>query len=157
MTLAALLKELKGIDPDTADDIGDIVNVISIMSNGSFSSDAYYPDFIIQGCIQRACERREWTWNICKQTPEEEKSHYAEICEIGPGYDGDYYNQYHESGITWKEANSPAEALLGAYITAIKIKQSASKKQHKKCGNFYMNTVIDSSKTEGNKINEPIY
>ncbi|MFA5434194.1 MAG: hypothetical protein WC319_15220, partial [Candidatus Paceibacterota bacterium] len=80
-----------------------------------------------------------------------------EICEIGPGYDGDYYNQYHESGITWKEANSPAEALLGAYITAIKMKQSASKKQHKKCGNFYMNTTIDSSKTEGNKINEPIY
>lgn len=157
MTLAALLKELKGIDPDTTDDIGDIVNVISIMSNGSFSSDAYYPDFIIQGCIQRACEKREWTWNICKQTPEEEKSHYAEICEIGPGYDGDYYNQYHESGITWKEANSPAEALLGAYITAIKMKQSASKKQHKKCGNFYMNTAIDSSKTEGNKINEPIY
>ena len=51
MTLAALLEELKGIDPDTADDIGDIVNVISIMSDGSFSSDAYYPDFIIQSSI----------------------------------------------------------------------------------------------------------
>ena len=37
------------------------------------------------------------------------------------------------------------------------MKQSASKKQHKKCGNFYMDTTIDSSKTEGNKINEPIY
>jgi len=51
----------------------------------------------------------------------------------------------------------PAEALLGAYIAAMKMKQNASKKQHKKCGNFYMDTTIDSSKTKGNKINEPIY
>ena len=46
MTLYELLKKLKGIDPETADDIGDIVNVISILSYGSFSSDAYYPDII---------------------------------------------------------------------------------------------------------------
>ena len=150
MTLAALLEELKEVDPKLYDDISHL-ELIGWQQPRNQAMDH------LQGCIQRACERRGWTWNVCKQTPEEEKSHYAEICEIGPGYDGDYYNQYHESGITWKEANSPAEALLGAYITAIKMKQSASKKQHKKCGNFYMDTTIDSSKTEGNKINEPIY
>ena len=150
MTLSELLEDLKQVDPKTWNDID--LSLSFLINENSTSGHA-----LIQGCIQRACESQGWTWNICKQTPEEEKSHYAEICEIGPGYDGDYYNQYHESGITWKEANSPAEALLGAYITAIKMKQSASKKQHKKCGNFYINTAIDSSKTEGNKINEPIY
>ena len=150
MTLAALLEELKEVDPKLYDDISHL-ELIGWQQPRNQAMDH------LQGCIQRACERRGWTWSVYKQTPEEEKSHYAEISEIGPGYDGDYYNQYHESCITWKEANSPAEALLGAYITAIKMKQSASKKQHKKCGNFYMNTAIDSSKTEGNKINEPIY
>jgi hypothetical protein len=118
MTLAELLKELKGIDPETADDIGDIVNVISIKSDGSFTLDAYYPDFIIQGSIQQACERRGWTWCIYKQTPEEKKSHCAEISKITPGYDGDCYNQYHESCIAGKEADTAAEALLAAYILA---------------------------------------
>jgi len=47
-------------------------------------------------------------------------SHYAEISEIGPGYDGDYYNQYHESCIAGKEADTAAEALLAAYIAAVK-------------------------------------
>jgi hypothetical protein len=150
MTLAALLEELKEVDPKLYDDISHL-ELIGWQQSRNQAMDH------LQGCIQWACEKQGWTWSVHKQTPEEEKSHYAEICEIDPGYDGDYYNQYHESGITWKEANSPAEALLGAYITAIKMKQSASKKQHKKCGNFYINTTIDSSKTEGNKINEPIY
>jgi hypothetical protein len=150
MTLAALLEELKEVDPKLYDDISHL-ELIGWQQSRNQAMDH------LQGCIQWACEKQGWTWSVHKQTPEEEKSYYAEICEIDPGYDGDYYNQYHESGITWKEANSPAEALLGAYITAIKMKQSASKKQHKKCGNFYINTTIDSSKTEGNKINEPIY
>ena len=82
-----------------------------------------YKHDIIQGRIQRACERRGWTWCIYKQTPEEKKSHYAEISEIGPGYDGDYYNQYHESCIAEKEADTAAEALLAAYIAAVKGKK----------------------------------
>ncbi len=150
-TISKLLDKLREIDPGIWNTLTWQIKYVCGKEN------TFFIDSIIQSHIQRACEKQGWTWSVHKQTPEEEKSHYAEICEIGPGYDGDYYNQYHESGITWKEANSPAEALLGAYITAIKMKQSASKKQHKKCGNFYINTAIDSSKTEGNKINEPIY
>ena len=59
--------------------------------------------------------------------------------------------------ITEKEANFSAEALLATYIAAVKMKQITSKKQYKKCGDFYMDTTIDSSKTKGNKINELIY
>ena len=107
MTLAALLKELKGIDPDTADDIGDIVNVISIMSNGSFSSDAYYPDFIIQGCIQRACERRGWFYGQFSM------AHPGPFCaDVTDSNNVDHYG----SGI----GDSSAEALLAAYIAAVR-------------------------------------
>mgnify|MGYP007049692288 CR=1 FL=1 len=150
MTLSELLADLKMVDYKTWNDID--LSLSFLINVNSPSGHA-----LIQSCIQRACESRGWTWNICKQTPEHEKSHSAYISEVAPGYDGDCHNQYHEYCIAEKEANSPAEALLGAYIAAMKMKQSASKKQHKKCGNFYMNTAIDSSKTEGNKINEPIY
>ena len=109
MTLAALLKELKGIDPDTADDIGDIVNVISIMSDGSFSSDAYYPDFIIQGCIQRACERREWEGTLLWR----KGTSRAMILEFAGGFGA-------TERLSEREENSPAEALLAAYIAAVK-------------------------------------
>jgi hypothetical protein len=175
MTLSELLEELMGLDPETWDAIVRGIPLKPFCQYFTFDrcgqiahqyQDVYLPFsqmerdvalLWLQGRIQRACEKQGWTWSVYKQTPGEEKSHYAEISEIGPGYDGDYYNQYHESCITWKEANSPAEALLGAYITAIKMKQSASKKQYKKCGDFYMDTTIDSSKTKGNKINELIY
>ena len=102
MTLSELLEELKGIDPETADDIGDIANVISILSDGSFSSDAYYPDFIIQGCLQRACERREWGFIICNQV--------ANVCTKTSTYASEIYD-------------TPAEALLAAYIAAVRAEE----------------------------------
>ena len=150
MTLSELLEDLKQVDPKTWNDID--LSLSFLINENSTSGHA-----LIQGCIQRACESRGWTWNICKQTPEHEKSHSAYISEVAPGYDGDCHNQYHEYCIAEKEANFSAEALLATYIAAVKMKQNASKKQHKKCGNFYINTAIDSSKTKGNKINEPIY
>lgn len=106
MTLAALLEELKVADPETYEDIGDIANVISILSDGSFSSDAYYPDFIIQGCIQRACERRGWrechgTWN---GYPEAYIFYSPDNCSISLPHVHD----------------SRAEALLAAYIAAVR-------------------------------------
>ena len=109
MTLSELLVELKAVDPDTADDIGDIVNVISIMSNGSFSSDAYYPDFIIQGGIQRACERRGWPVVLSFDCdPDHPQTWVAEICD---GWALLGMAVRHES---------PSEALLAAYVAAIK-------------------------------------
>jgi hypothetical protein len=113
MTLSELLEELKQIDPETELEISDITLNLDQWS-------APYKDDIIQGRIQRACERRGWTWCIYKQTPEEKKSHCAEISKITPGYDGDCYNQYHESCIAGKEADTAAEALLAAYIAAVK-------------------------------------
>ena len=112
MTLAAFLEELKGIDPDTADDIGDIVNVISIMSDGSFSSDAYYPDFIIQGCIQRACERRgDWEVSIWWKD-----NKWVALIRLPGGYT-DPHKVFAE------ESDSAAEALLAAYIAAVRASQ----------------------------------
>ena len=118
MTLSELLVELKAVDPDTADDIGDIVNVISIMSNGSFSSDAYYPDFIIQGCIQRACDRRGWEIDQNYRTRGRDGDlpknmrYYAVVTS--------WYNDVHTyrgMGVT------SASALLSAYIAAVKGKK----------------------------------
>jgi hypothetical protein len=116
MTLSELLEELKGIDPETADDIGDIVNVISILSDGSFSSDAYYPDFIIQGCIQRAIEQREWDlrqdqWVVNLDSTDEVYYYSAIVAGISetgrsPEYEG--------------RGKSQADALLAAYIAAVK-------------------------------------
>jgi len=116
MTLSELLEELKGIDPETADDIGDIVNVISIKSDGSFSSDAYYPDFIIQGCIQRACERRGWGLVIerSKDSGPYEWSAYTGH-EEPPGA----FRAAYSWGIRYY-GGSAAEALLAAYVAAIK-------------------------------------
>lgn len=115
MTLSELLVELKAVDPDTADDIGDIVNVISIMSNGSFSSDAYYPDFIIQGCIQRACERRGWEIDQNYRTRGRDGDlpknmrYYAVVTS--------WYNDVH----TYRGmGGTSASALLAAYIAAVK-------------------------------------
>ena len=120
MTLSELLEELKAADPETAEDIGDVVNVVSILSDGSFILDAYYPDFIIQGCIQRACERRGWTWVVFKQTPDNEKSHCGEIGEVAPGYDREITMSNHEYCMASVEMGSAAEALLAAYVAAVK-------------------------------------
>ncbi|MFA5766026.1 MAG: hypothetical protein WC929_07795 [Bacilli bacterium] len=150
-TISKLLDELREIDPG-------IWNPITWQIKYTCGKEnTFLIDSIIQSHIQRACESRGWTWNICKQTPEHEKSHSAYISEVAPGYDGDYRNQYHEYCIAEKEANFSAEALLATYIAAVKMKQITSKKQYKKCGDFYMDTTIDSSKTKGNKINELIY
>jgi hypothetical protein len=110
MTLSELLVELKAVDPDTADDIGEIINVISIMSNGSFSSDAYYPDFIIQGCLQRACERMGWPLILSFDCdPDHPQTWVAEICDGKGALLGMAVG--HES---------LSEALLAAYVAAVK-------------------------------------
>ena len=133
MTISELLDELKQVDPITYKEISisfawaeiqwaelypeyedDRPHLPVNIAINEYESD------LIQGCIQRACEKREWTWCIYKQTPEEKNSHYADISKIVSGYDGDYWHEDHESCITWEDANSPAEALLAAYVAAVK-------------------------------------
>ena len=113
MTLAALLEELRKIDP-----------LVYVNSDPDMLEleDINMAD-VLQGCIQRACERRGWTWRVFRQTPDNEKSHGGEIGEIAPGYEGDCYEQYHEYCIVSVEGDSPAEALLAAYIAAVRAEE----------------------------------
>lgn len=114
MTLAALLEELKAVDADTEFDISEWCCQLRTITTCDLGQA------LIQNSIQRACERRGWTWKVFKQTTDNEKSHCGEIGKVAPGYDGDYYEQYHEYCIASIEADYAAEALLAAYIAAVK-------------------------------------
>jgi hypothetical protein len=128
MTLAALLGELRDVDADAWHGLEDALSCLDEMQE----DDNYAVDVLktiavepkakdlLQGCIQRACEMRGWTWKVFKQTTDNEKSHCGEIGKVAPGYDGDYYNQYHEYCIASVEGDSAAEALLSAYIAAVR-------------------------------------
>ena len=116
MTLSELLVELKEVDPKLYDDISHL-ELIGWQQPRNQAMDH------LQGCIQRACERRGWTWRVFRQTPDNEKSHGGEIGEIAPGYEGDCYEQYHEYCIVSVEGDFPAEALLAAYIAAVRAEE----------------------------------
>ena len=89
MTLAALLDELKEVDGDLWQEISD----------RTFSMyDDVMINAIVQGCIQRACERRGWGFIICNQV--------ANVCTKTSTYASEIYD-------------TPAEALLAAYIAAV--------------------------------------
>lgn len=130
MTLATLLEELKRVDPETWAKYFQLVERtrydfwpvwVADPTTKEYSSESEIIfNSIIQASIQRACERRGWTWRLFKQTPDNEKSHCGEIGGIAPGYEGDCYEQYHEFCIASVEGDSPAEALLAAFIAAVK-------------------------------------
>jgi hypothetical protein len=115
MTLATLLEELKEVDAETSEDIGDIANVIRIQADGSFSVDSDDSDFIIQGSTQRACERREWHWTIMKDPYQD--GYRAEIAVVSESHLSDHICI---DDLAIKCATSPAEALLAAYIAAVR-------------------------------------
>lgn len=121
MTLAALLEELKEVD---AEEWEEIVDWFGGLKNGlhgkSISPHHDLGQALIQNSIQRACERQEWTWRVFKQTPDNEKSHCGEIGKVAPGYEGYYYEQCHEYCMASIEADYAAEALLAAYIAAVR-------------------------------------
>lgn len=116
MTLAALLEELKLVDPDTCEDVAEIANVIRIQSDGSISADADDVDFILQGVLQRViagridpnAEKTHQTWGMNLTIDRDG----IEAWIWGP--DGVEYSGFGASG------ESPAEALLAAYIAAVK-------------------------------------
>ena len=119
MTLSELLEELKGIDPETyealrnypiycSDEEAITVNLLE-SRNHALIADA------LQGCIQRACERREWEIDQNYRTRgrdgdlPQNMRHYAVVTS----WDNDVHT-YRGMG------NSPAEALRMAYIAAVK-------------------------------------
>jgi len=111
MTLFELLDELKRVDLET---YRKWFNDYDILGLDQWQLDS------LQGCIQRACERRGWTWKVFKQTADNEKSHCGEIGKVAPGYEGYYYEQCHEYCMASIEADYAAEALLAAYIAAVR-------------------------------------
>ncbi len=83
MTLSEHLEGLKEADPETYEEISHLEFV------GWHQPRNQALDHL-QGCIQRACEGRGWTWRLNKLTPADKKTHCGEIGEIAPGYEGDY-------------------------------------------------------------------
>ena len=112
MTPSEHLGELKGIDPETyealrnypiycSDDEALTVNLLESRNN-ILVMDA------LQGCIQRACERRGWPFHVAYYPPE--------------GPNAPYYQAYIWPALKCHtaQADSAAEALLAAYIAAVK-------------------------------------
>lgn len=133
MTLAALLEELKEVDVKVYDDIevsrrpteeftwydldaDESIHVSFGEAVGRITRDSPQYQDIIQGCIQRACERREWDLKqrqrVIKCDGPNEHHHYA---EIDKGIAGTFEPIGYEG---W--GDSPAEALLAAYIAAVR-------------------------------------
>lgn len=93
MTLAALLEELKAVDADTEFDISEWCGQLQTIPTCDLGQA------LIQNSIQRACERRWWGFIICNQV--------ANVCTKTSTYASEIYD-------------TPAEALLAAYIAAVK-------------------------------------
>lgn len=112
MTLAALLGELKEVDPKLYDDISHL-ELIGWQQPRNQAMDH------LQGIIQRACEMRGWDlrqdqW-VIKQDGPNTVHHYATI-EKGIAETGQPF-EYEGRG------KSQAEALLAAYIAAVRASQ----------------------------------
>ena len=108
MTLSELLEELKEVDPKLYDDISHL-ELIGWQQPRNQAMDH------LQGCIQRACERRGWEMEQNYRTKGRDGDlpknmrYYAVVTS--------WYNDvhtYHGMG------NSATKALLAAYIAAVK-------------------------------------
>ena len=93
MTLPDLLEELKAVDPDTWHDL------ILWDVNTKLPETSPISMYIIQGCIQQACEKRGWCFMVC--------NHIADVSTEKDIYDSEIHDY-------------PAEALLAAYVAAVK-------------------------------------
>ena len=104
MTLAALLEELREVDPGE----WDILTMWNV--NKELPETSPLSMFIIQGCIQRACERpdHQWPFHVAYYPPE------------GPNVP--YYQAYIWPALKCHtaQADTAAEALLAAYIAAVR-------------------------------------
>jgi hypothetical protein len=94
MTLATLLEELWDVDAKAYDDIPHL-ELVGWQQPRNQAMDH------LQGCLQRACERRGWHW------------HAAFGCVTGR-----YIGTANQST---EVAGSAAEALLAAYIAAVRV------------------------------------
>ena len=110
MTLAALLEELREVDP------GEWDNLTMWNVNKELPETSPLSMFIIQGCLQRACEKRGWGLVV-------------EWSKEGGPYEWSAYTGHEEPPGAFRAAyswgiryygGSAACALLVAYIAAVK-------------------------------------
>lgn len=108
MTLAALLEELRDVDAKAYDDISHL-ELIGWQQPRNHAMDH------LQGCIQRACERRGWEIDQNYRTRGRDGDlpknmrYYAVVTS--------WYNDVH----TYRGmGGTSASALLAAYIAAVK-------------------------------------
>jgi len=105
MTLAALLEELKEVDPKLYDDISHL-ELIGWQQPRNQAMDH------LQGIIQRACERRgDWEVSVWWKD-----NKWVALIRLPGGYT-DPHKVFAE------ESDSAAEALLAAYIAAVRASQ----------------------------------
>lgn len=107
MTLTELLEELKQVDPET---YRKWFNDYDVLGLDQWQLDS------LQGCIQRACERREWHWLVCMDCWREGE-YRAEMSIISESCISDMVEI---TTIAMKWGDSATEALLAAYIAAVR-------------------------------------
>ena len=107
MTLPDLLEELKQVDPET---YRKWFNDYDVLGLDQWQLDS------LQGCIQRACEKREWHWLVCMDCWREGE-YRAEMSIISESCISDMVEI---TTIAMKWGDSDAEALLAAYIAAVR-------------------------------------
>ena len=95
------LTELQKADPDTYNEIRSIFGAVIVKEE----LRPKIADDIIQGCLQRAIEKRGWGFAL--HLFNNPNRYSATIIEVG----GSWHDSPH--------SNSPAEALLAAYLEAI--------------------------------------
>lgn len=73
----------------------------------------------LQGVIQDAIVNRGWIWELSSESWEDKTIRVASIYKSGPGYDGDYYTDNHWYLLNESVAETPAKAILTAYIAVM--------------------------------------
>lgn len=109
MTLQPLLDELKRVDRPAWN------KLVTWNVNMALPETSPLSLYIIQGVIQRACEKREWHWTIMKDPYQD--GYRAEIAVVSESHLSDHICI---DDLAIKCATSPAEALLAAYIAAVR-------------------------------------
>lgn len=117
MTLAALLEELKEEDAEQSEKLQCWIGRTRQVMNLEMPLECDLAQALIQNSIQRACERREWyAWKV-GATPYLDQKYRATIGVICESHISDHIVI---DDIAVECGDSPAEALLAAYIAAVR-------------------------------------
>lgn len=125
MTLSELLEELKGVDAEQSEKLQCWIGRTRQFMNLEVPLECDLAQALIQNSIQRACERREWyAWKV-GANPYLDQKYRATIGVICESHISDHIVI---DDIAVECGDSPAEALLAAYIAAVKGEKKRSQK-----------------------------